>query len=172
MVDDWGVGVRVPVGSRTFSSPCRPDRLWGPSGLLSNGCPEIFTRGKSNQGVKLTTLSSSTTDIIHLWSVFIISLLLVSSVILLWWACSIQESSEILFEEITWKPSYKQYNIKKKKPHRKGMWGCGLNSSDSEQGPVTSVNTVMNLWVLWKSVNFLTSWITISLSRRFLLHAA
>jgi hypothetical protein len=26
-LDDRGVGVRVPVGSRIFSSPCRPDRL-------------------------------------------------------------------------------------------------------------------------------------------------
>jgi hypothetical protein len=35
-LDDRGVGVRVPVGSRIFSSPRRPDRLWGPSSLLSN----------------------------------------------------------------------------------------------------------------------------------------
>jgi hypothetical protein len=27
-LDDRGVGVRVPVGSRIFSSPSRPDRLW------------------------------------------------------------------------------------------------------------------------------------------------
>jgi hypothetical protein len=32
-----GVGVRVPVGARLFSSPRRPDRLWGPSSLLSKG---------------------------------------------------------------------------------------------------------------------------------------
>jgi hypothetical protein len=36
-LDDRGVGVRVPVGSRIFSSPSRPDRLWGPLSLLSNG---------------------------------------------------------------------------------------------------------------------------------------
>jgi hypothetical protein len=35
-----GVGVRVPVGSRIFSSPHRPDRLWGPPNLLSNGYQE------------------------------------------------------------------------------------------------------------------------------------
>jgi hypothetical protein len=29
-LDDLEVGVRVPVGSRIFSSPRRPDRLWGP----------------------------------------------------------------------------------------------------------------------------------------------
>jgi hypothetical protein len=28
-LDDWG-RVQVPVGSRIFSSPDRPDRLWGP----------------------------------------------------------------------------------------------------------------------------------------------
>jgi hypothetical protein len=33
-LDDWGVRVRVPVGSRIFSSPNRPDRLWGPPNLL------------------------------------------------------------------------------------------------------------------------------------------
>jgi hypothetical protein len=34
-LDDREVGVRVP-GSRIFSSPRRPDRLWGPPSLLSN----------------------------------------------------------------------------------------------------------------------------------------
>jgi hypothetical protein len=34
-LDDRGVGVRVPVGK--FSSPRLPDRLWGPSNLVSNG---------------------------------------------------------------------------------------------------------------------------------------
>jgi hypothetical protein len=36
-LDDQGVGVRVPLGSRTFSSPRLPDRLRGPPSLLSNG---------------------------------------------------------------------------------------------------------------------------------------
>jgi hypothetical protein len=43
-LDDRGVGVRVPVGSRIFSSPRGPDRLWGPltsypmdTGALSPG---------------------------------------------------------------------------------------------------------------------------------------
>jgi hypothetical protein len=30
-LDDRGFGVRVPVGSRIFSSSCRPNRLWGPN---------------------------------------------------------------------------------------------------------------------------------------------
>jgi hypothetical protein len=28
-LDDWRFGVRIPVGSRIFCSPNRPDRLWG-----------------------------------------------------------------------------------------------------------------------------------------------
>jgi hypothetical protein len=36
-MDDREVGVRVPVGSRILTSPCRPDRLWGPPNLLYNG---------------------------------------------------------------------------------------------------------------------------------------
>jgi hypothetical protein len=36
-LDDRGVGVRMPVGARIFSSPHRPDLLWGSPNLLSNG---------------------------------------------------------------------------------------------------------------------------------------
>jgi hypothetical protein len=41
-LDDRGVGVRAPVGSRILSSPRRPDRLWGPPNLLSNGYGGLF----------------------------------------------------------------------------------------------------------------------------------
>jgi hypothetical protein len=44
-MDNRGVGVRVPVRSRIFSSPLRPDRLWGPPSFLSNGY-----RGQKRQG--------------------------------------------------------------------------------------------------------------------------
>jgi hypothetical protein len=37
-LDGRGVGVRVPVGSRLFFSPRRPDRFWAPPSFLSNEC--------------------------------------------------------------------------------------------------------------------------------------
>jgi hypothetical protein len=40
-LDDRGVGVRVPVKAEIFNSPQRPDCLWGPHSLLSNGYNEI-----------------------------------------------------------------------------------------------------------------------------------
>ena len=44
-LDDRGVGFRVPVGLRIFSSLCRCDRLWGPPSLLYNGYRGLFSRG-------------------------------------------------------------------------------------------------------------------------------
>jgi hypothetical protein len=54
-LDDQEVGVQVPVGSRFFTSPCYPERLWGPLSLISNGYRGLFPRGWTGRGVKLTT---------------------------------------------------------------------------------------------------------------------
>jgi hypothetical protein len=43
---DQRVRVRVPFVARIFTSPCRPDRLWGPPSLLSNGYRGTFLGGK------------------------------------------------------------------------------------------------------------------------------
>jgi hypothetical protein len=44
-LDDRWIGIQAPVGSRIFSSPLRPDWLWGPLNLLSNGYRRLFPRG-------------------------------------------------------------------------------------------------------------------------------
>jgi hypothetical protein len=45
-IDEGEVGVRVPVGSRIFTSG-RPHQLWGPPNLLSNGYRELFPGAKA-----------------------------------------------------------------------------------------------------------------------------
>jgi hypothetical protein len=42
-------------GNGLFSSPQCPDRLWGPSSHPPNGFQELFPRGWSSRGMKLTT---------------------------------------------------------------------------------------------------------------------
>jgi hypothetical protein len=47
-MDDRGSRVRFPAGGwEFFSSPPRPERLWGPSSLLSNGYQGLFPGGKA-----------------------------------------------------------------------------------------------------------------------------
>jgi hypothetical protein len=42
-LDTRGVGVRVSIGARLFSSPCLQGRFWGLPSLLSNGYRGLFT---------------------------------------------------------------------------------------------------------------------------------
>jgi hypothetical protein len=44
-LEDQVVRVRVPVGAKILSSPCRPDRYWGPPSLLANVYRGLFRRG-------------------------------------------------------------------------------------------------------------------------------
>jgi hypothetical protein len=46
-LDDRGMRVRAPVGSRMSSFPRRVDRLWGPPNLFLNGTGGAFLGGKA-----------------------------------------------------------------------------------------------------------------------------
>jgi hypothetical protein len=45
-LDNRRVGVRVTIGSKIVSIPCRPDRLWGQRNLLYNGFRGLFPAGR------------------------------------------------------------------------------------------------------------------------------
>jgi hypothetical protein len=53
-LDDWGIGVQVSLGPSILTSQYRPNRLWGPHILLSNGYRVSFP-GDKDFGVKMTT---------------------------------------------------------------------------------------------------------------------
>jgi hypothetical protein len=66
-LNDRGIGVRVLVGSRTFSSPHHPDWLWSPPNLISNGYQGLFPWGKSSLGVKLTSHFPTSAGVKKMW---------------------------------------------------------------------------------------------------------
>jgi hypothetical protein len=65
-MDDGGVGVRVPVGSRIVSFPLRTDRLWGPPNLLSNGYLELSPKVK-RQGREADHSHPTSAEVKKMW---------------------------------------------------------------------------------------------------------
>jgi hypothetical protein len=49
-LDNREFGVRVPVGSRIFAFPHRPDRLWGPHNLVYNGYWGALSQEENRHG--------------------------------------------------------------------------------------------------------------------------
>jgi hypothetical protein len=66
-LNDRGVGVRVAVGSRIFISPYRPDRLWGPTDLLSDEYRGLFHRGKADGGSEADLSPPTTVEVKKTW---------------------------------------------------------------------------------------------------------
>jgi hypothetical protein len=57
-LDDWGVGVQVPVGSRIFCSSRCPDRLWAPHSLLYSGYRGVKRPGREADHSPLGAVNS------------------------------------------------------------------------------------------------------------------
>jgi hypothetical protein len=66
-LDDGGAGVRVPLGSSIFSSPRRPDRLWGPPNLLSNGYWGLSPREVKRLGREADRSPPTSAEVKKMW---------------------------------------------------------------------------------------------------------
>jgi hypothetical protein len=66
-LDDRRVGVRVPEGSRIFCSPRRPDGLWGPSNLLSDGYRGLSSPGVERPGREADHSPPASAEVKKMW---------------------------------------------------------------------------------------------------------
>jgi hypothetical protein len=66
-LDDRGVGVRGPVGSRFFFSPRRPDRFWGPTQPPIQWVPSALSLGVKRQGREADHSSPTSPKIKKMW---------------------------------------------------------------------------------------------------------
>jgi hypothetical protein len=66
-LEDRGVGVRIPVLSRNFSSLRRPDRLWGPPNLLCNGYRGALSPGVKRQGREADHSPPASAEVKKMW---------------------------------------------------------------------------------------------------------
>jgi hypothetical protein len=66
-LDDRGVGIRVPVGSRIFSFPNRPDRLWDPPNLLCNEYRGLLYPGVKRPGREVDHSPPTSAEVKKMW---------------------------------------------------------------------------------------------------------
>jgi hypothetical protein len=66
-LDDRGVGVLVPVGSRNFTTPYSPDRNWGPPNLLSNGYQVPFSSGEKRKKREADHSAPTSAEVKNTW---------------------------------------------------------------------------------------------------------
>jgi hypothetical protein len=60
-------GVLVSLGSRIFSSPYSPDRLWGPPSLISNGYQGALSPGVKWPGREADHSPPTCADVMKTW---------------------------------------------------------------------------------------------------------
>jgi hypothetical protein len=66
-LDDQRVGVRVPVGSRIFISPCLPDRLWGPPKPPIQWVPGALSPGVKGPGREADSSHPTSAEVTKTW---------------------------------------------------------------------------------------------------------
>jgi hypothetical protein len=66
-LDDRGIGVPIPVGSRIFFSLRRPDQLWDPPNLLSNGYRVLLPWGVKQPGREADHSPPASVEIKKIW---------------------------------------------------------------------------------------------------------